>query len=111
MMLVRHIVMRHKIQLIISMRIDVDRIMNALRDMSEHGAAESIDLFEFHLHCKYRKCGKGLKKEKLRKETVTVMEETGFFTIVSLCLLAVDDILAISREQGYKVLMIIGLIR
>ena len=47
MMLMRYISMRHKIQLIISMCIDIDRIMDALRDMSEHGAAESIDLCVF----------------------------------------------------------------
>lgn len=47
MMLMRHIPMRHEVQLIISMGVDIDGIVDALRDMSEHGAAENIDLFVF----------------------------------------------------------------
>ena len=44
------------------------------------------------------------------KETVIGTNEAGVLTIVSLYRLAVDGILAIGREQGYKVPMVICLV-
>lgn len=40
-----------------------------------------------------------------------MMKEHGFLTVMSLCRLAVDDMFPISREQGYEVLMVVGLVR
>ena len=67
MMLMRHIPMRHEVQLIISMRINIDRIVDALRNMSEHRAAESIDLFMFP-RCVSTEMWKGFGRAKIRKQ-------------------------------------------
>ena len=43
MMLVRHIPMHHEMLLVVSVRVDVDRFMIAVRHMRPDGAAEGVD--------------------------------------------------------------------
>ena len=49
-----------------------------------------------------------LKGAKAKKETVIGMNEDKAFTTVSLGLLAIDNILAIGREQAYEVFIILN---